>query len=578
MAKPVRKTNNFFKLWKIANKKSLFFMQIIFSIGITIISIYISNVAKTIVDEDMANMKIISVLWIFLSLTVIGMLFHYLTVIVQSSFTVNFVSKLRVMLIEKMFTCKYGYFEDEHSGTMHNKLTYDMNVVSDYISIELPEFISGIITFICCLVYLLFLNWIMTLVVIVCIPISILLAGKISSPTYDIMDKFEHKMGEVATISIDTVKGAKIEKAYNLQEYRKQQFNKTMDEATSYYVNYEKLVAKAGPYKYLLKSAPMFICIIIGFYLSYKQRITNGEIMAFLLLLKYVSNPLSEFIRYATEYKSAKVSMDQVGGLLEYKDEQFGDKKFNNSKIIYEFKDMSFKYKENNDYVIKKLNLLLEKGKSYAFVGPSGCGKSTMTKLMLGFHIPTNGEINFNGQNLNLLDINEVRKEISYVSQSTYLFNGTVLENIGYGKNDATFEEIVEASKRAYAHDFICSLPEGYQTILSESGDNISGGQRQRIAIARAFLKDSPIFIFDEMTSALDIESEKYIQKAIDENKKDKTIVLIAHRLSTILDSDEILVFDNGNIIERGRHEELINMNGLYSNLYKINQSKEGAD
>lgn len=561
------------KIWRIADHKVLFWGQIIMTMGLSVIAIYISNLAKNIVDSGIDDSRILTTLVYFVLIALIGVILNYLVVVVQSKFSVSFIFKLRKLLVDKLLKCQYGYYENEHSGSINNKLTYDMNAVASYISSSLSEFISSIITFLCCFSYLLTLNLSMTLAIAIFIPMTVTLAKVISSPTYEIMEKFEQRMGDVANIATDSINGAKIEKAYNIQQIRANKFNDTMNEATSYYVKYEKLNAKSGPYKYLIKSAPTFICIMIGFYNAYKGSITNGELIAFILLLKNVSTPLSELSRYVIELKGALVSMDKVLGILELNDETFGVEHIapdcTADTMAFQLKNVSFTYHKELSNILSHMDLSIPIGKTIALVGASGCGKSTLFKLLLGFHIPTEGEVYLLGKNLNNLDIDIVREQMSYVSQNTYLFNTTVAENIGLGKENATFEEIVTAAKKAYAHEFIMELPNGYQTVLSENGQNLSGGQRQRLSIAMAFLKDAPIFILDEMTSALDIESEKLIQKAIDEYRENKTVIIIAHRLSTIQNADDIFVINEGQIAEHGTHEVLLNQNGIYSNLYK---------
>jgi len=569
------------KIWKIADNKALFVLQILMTMGLSAIAIYISNFAKNIVDSGINDSEFIILLLKFIGITFIGIGLNYLVVITQSKFSRKFVYKLRALLVDRLLNCAYGYYENEHSGSINNKLTFDMNAVSSYISGGLSEFISGIITFLCCFTYLLTINLSMALVIAICIPITVALAAIISSPTYHIMDNFEQKMGDVANIATDTVNGSKIEKAYNIQQIRVDEFNHTMNEATSYYVNYEKLVAKSGPYKYIIKSAPTFICIIIGFYNAYRGTITNGDLIAFILLLHNVSNPLSELARYVTELKGAMVSMDKILEIIDLSDETFGTENINShnssTNMTFELKDVSFTYGKELSTVLSHINLSIPIGKTIAIVGASGCGKSTLFKLLLGFHIPTDGEVLLYGMNLNNLDIEKARAQISYVSQNTYLFNKTVAENIGLGKADATFEEIVVAARKAYAHEFIMELPQGYQTVLSEGGQNLSGGQKQRLSIAMAFLKDAPIFILDEMTSALDVESEKLIQQAIDDYKENKTVIIIAHRLSTIQNADEIFVLNDGQIAESGTHQQLLTQNGVYSHLYK-NQPVDAPD
>jgi ABC-type multidrug transport system fused ATPase/permease subunit len=542
------------------------------NIGIAGITIIVSNFAKNAVDHGIEDGEVVEIFIQFVIITLVGIVLSYSGVIVRSKFSIGLIEKLRNITNEKLLNSKYEYFENESSGSINNRILHDMNNVADYMSGGLSEFLSSMIVFVCCFIYLLTLNLTMTLVSALSIPVAVAVAKKVAAPTYDTMEKFGRKMDEVMEIAQDTVNGIKIEKAYNLRSRRKRYFDENMEQATSYFVAYEKLVAKAGPYKYVIRSAPMFISIMLGFYNAYQGNITNGEMVAFILLLQNISKPLSELTTYVTEFKEAMVSVDRVMEILELSEEVFGTEEAFERNTAFELHNISFSYgKENNktsDNVLHNISMVIPKGKTVALVGSSGSGKSTLFKLLLGFHTATQGEVRLFGKNIMEWDIAKARKNISYVAQDTYLFEGTVAQNIAYGKPNASFDEITQAAEKAYAHDFIMSMPDGYQTVLSERGTNISGGQKQRIAIARAFLKDAPIFLLDEMTSALDVESEKLIQRAIENYSESKTVILIAHRLSTIINADEIYVLSDGVIAENGTHEGLLEKKGIYTMLY----------
>jgi ABC-type multidrug transport system fused ATPase/permease subunit len=573
---------NILKIWKIADKKQLFVLQILMNIGIAGVTIIVSDFARYAVDYGIRDGKIIQTLAQFVVITLIGIGLSYSGVMVRSKFSIGLIEKLRNIMSDKLLKSQYEYFENESSGSMSNRILRDMNAVADYMSGGLTEFLSNMVVFVCCFMYLLTVNLSMTLVSAICIPLAVALAKKVAAPTYDTMEKFESKMDQVMEIAQDTVNAIKIEKAYNLRARRKKYFDENMEEATSYFVEYEKLVVKAGPYKYIIKSAPMFICIMLGFYNAYRGAITNGEMVAFILLLQNISKPLSELTRHVTEFKEAMVAMDRVMEIIQLKEETFGEGEALENSIAFELHNVSFAYgnqkDEEREDVLSNISMVIPKGKTVALVGSSGSGKSTLFKLLLGFHTAKKGEVRLFGKDMMAWDIEKARKNISYVAQNTYLFEGTVAENIGYGKPDATFEEITQAAQKAYAHDFIMSMSHGYQTILSERGTNISGGQKQRIAIARAFLKDAPIFLLDEMTSALDVESEKLIQKAIENYNENKTVIIIAHRLSTIIHADEIYVLDKGRIAEKGTHQVLLEKNGVYSMLYSNQTLSNGGD
>jgi ABC-type multidrug transport system fused ATPase/permease subunit len=570
---------NLLKIWKLAGKKPLFALQILLNVCFGIITIIVSDFSRKAVDKGIGQGQLKSVVIQFLILIIVGTILSYVNVLVQTNFSVSLMESFRNKTIDKLLKAKYVFYENETTGSISNRVNRDMGTISDYMSGGMPDFISNMITFVCCFVYLLTINFSMTLMCGICIPMTVWLAKKVAAPTYNTMEKFGEKLDEVMQIAQDTMNNVKIEKLYVLKENRKKYFDANMDEATSYYVKYEKLVAKAGGYKYIIKATPMFICIFVGFLNAYRGTITSGELIAFVLLLKNISSPLSEFATYITDLKEAMVSVDRVMEIIDVSEECFGNGEECEIENVFELKDVAFSYEqkdeESNEEVLSNINMTIKKGKTIALVGASGSGKSTLFKLLIGFHVPTDGQICLYGKCLNDWNIEKARRNMAYVAQDTYLFEGTIAENIAYGKMDATMEEIMVAAQKAYAHDFITNMPEGYQTILSERGNNLSGGQRQRIGIARAFLKDAPVFLLDEMTSALDVESEKYIQKAIEEYSKDRTVILIAHRLTTIKNADEIYVLEQGKIVQKGTHDSLMAKDGVYSMLYSNQENKD---
>jgi ABC-type multidrug transport system fused ATPase/permease subunit len=558
---------NLGKIWLLSKNKYLFFLQIFITLMLSLIHIYIGNFAKNVVDYGLLENRIIQILLNLLMITAIGSILSYTNVLVRSQFSIKLVESVRHVLMEKIMKIKFAYFENEHSGKLTNKLSYDVDMIQNYISGSFVEFLSNALIFISCFIYLLTVNYTMTLLCAISVPITLIFVKIVVDPIYKTMDQFSDKMDDVTSIAKDTILGVNIEKAYNIQEARKKKFNDNMDEATVHYVKYEKIVSITGPFEYMIKALPTFICIAIGFINAYRGNITNGEFIVFVLLLKNISNPLSNLPSYITQFKEALVSFDRLCGVLDLEEEVFGNEISKSDIIAFEFNHVKFHY-DNGTSILEDLSFTIKKGQITALVGASGCGKSTIFKLLTGFHLPNKGQVKLFGKSLEEWDIELAREKIALVSQDTHIFPETVATNIGYGKTSATMDEIIQAAKLGYAHDFIMKLPEGYQTKLAEWGANLSGGQKQRIAIARAFLKDAPIILLDEMTSALDVESERLIQKSLENYGKDKTVVVIAHRLSTILNADEIIVLDKGQVVERGKHKELVELKGVYNKLY----------
>ncbi len=585
--------NTLIKFWKISGKKYLFFLQFFCKIYLSLVAVYISQLARKIIDEDIFAKQPGTVLLYFAVILLTGVGVSCLCQYCVNEYTIELSYRLKNLGMERLSRSSYSSVQKEHSGTLVNKLTHDISEVSAYLSGGFPEFIGNMITFFCCFIYLLFVNWQMLLTCSICIPVTLFITKCLADPTYQTMEAFQHKMDEIGVLAKDTLMNQKTEKAFQLKGTRRKQFDRTMDEATAQFVEYERLVAKASPVRYLLNAAPTLICIMVGFINSYFGRITGGEFVSVILLLNYIAQPLSQFIRYVTDYKQAQVSMDRIMEILTYPLECSGGKPdggeadgagsdgmkadgaepdgMESGQACYSLKHVTFAYDQKT--VLQDLSLQIPKGKMIALVGESGSGKSTLFQLLLGFYQPLSGSISMYGTDMAEWDLDAMRSRIAYVEQTPYLFNGTVMENIAAGNAGATEEEIIQAAKLAYAHEFIMELPQGYHTLLAEGGKNLSGGQRQRLAIARAFVKDAPVLFLDEMSSALDNESQRLIQLAIENYRKGRTILVIAHRLQSIVSADKILVMDHGQIAECGTHQELMDQKGLYEKMYRIGES-----
>lgn len=566
------KDSALFKLWAVSEQKYMVFLQLAFKVYLSLAAIYVSQLARRIVDENVFLKQPVAILLQFAVILLLGVGVSYLYQYCTNTYSIGLSYRLRNMGMERLTRCSYGAMGKEHSGAIINRMVHDISDVAGYISGSLSEFMGSMITFTCCFIYLLFVNWQMLLTCSVCIPITLFVTKRLAAPTYQTMEQFDKKMDEIGAMAKDTLMNQKTEKVFQLKQARRKVFDETMDEATAHYVEYERLVAKASPVRYLLNAAPTLICIMVGFVNSYFGRITGGEFVSVILLLDYIAKPLAAFIGYITDYKMAEVSMHRVLEILEYPLEESGEEENNaqDGEFCYCFNGLTFGYDETA--VLQNLNLRIPCGKMTAIVGESGSGKSTLFQLLLGFYQPWEGSIEMYGRDVRKWNLEALRREVAYVEQTPYLFNGTVKENIRAGRENATDEEIMQAARLAYAHEFIMELPEGYDTRLSEGGKNLSGGQRQRLAIARAFLKEAPILLLDEMTSALDNESQRLIRLAIDRYRKNRTVLVIAHRLQSVVTAENIVVMEKGRAVECGTHAELLAKAGIYARLYRMGE------
>jgi subfamily B ATP-binding cassette protein MsbA len=295
----------------------------------------------------------------------------------------------------------------------------------------------------------------------------------------------------------------------------------------------------------------------------------SDDLMLFLFSLFAIMSPTVQLFNNLSRFQRGIVSAQRLFRILDEEPTvQTGNEKIDTFERAIEVENVSFAY--NHEHVVKNASFLIEKGKNIAFVGASGSGKSTMLDLLIRFYDPTEGDIKIDGKSIKTLDIVSYRSLFGIVAQENILFNDTVANNIRYGSPDASMEQIIKASKIANAYDFIINLPDGFETVIGDRGVMLSGGERQRVAIARALIRNPHILIFDEATSALDAENEKIVQQAMTESLKNRTAIIVAHRLATIIDCDEILVFDRGEIVERGNHGELLRNNGVYKKLYDL--------
>lgn len=564
--------NSFNLVWSFAKvHKNLFFIYIFASIGNASADILTGYYIKYITDITLSGRRQeINRIGLYLIIIVVsGFFIKYLSGISSGRFSLYIVRDLRNHMSHHLGSLPVSYLEKGHSGKIVTKLTGDINAIQNFLQSTLLVSLYNIIIFIAAFIYLLTINWKLTLIAVSLTPLTMLLVNLLSRPISKYVKSEMEGYEAVTAIAQDSVGGTFIEKAYNLHEFMQTKYDQAVNNALSFALKRERRASFIYPLNIILRWIPLITTAICGGYMSFRGQISTGSLFAFVYLLNYLVDPLSNFPTLLNDSKVALVSFERVGGVLIQEEEFTSGKPFESRDPdnVISFRNVSFSYTDRTE-VISTLSFDLPANKSFALVGSSGSGKSTVFKLICGFYRPDSGSILLNGNELGSLDMDEARMQFSLVSQDTYLFPVSVGENISYGKPEASMDEVIEAAKMANAHQFITELPEGYNTLVGERGIRLSGGQKQRISIARAILKNAPILLLDEATAALDMQSENYIQEALERFTKDKTVLIIAHRLSTIKNVDEILVLDGGKVVERGSHEELMSAEGIYSQLY----------
>lgn len=501
----------------------------------------------------------------------ISNIFRYLERMTASRMKVDVVKNMRMDIFNSIMNLHIGYFNDQRKGDLVSRFTNDMSEVENSVVNSLKSVMKEPITIIVYLIVLFTISFKLTLFTLILLPITGGVIGQIIKRLKRKAKQSQESMGRIVNILDETFSGMRVIKAFNARNF----IVKKIDDETSYHRKVNLSISRKNE---LSSPVSEFMGVIIVAIIMYygAKLVMNGELepevfMGFLAFYASMIQPAKNFSNGITSLQKGTISAQRIFSVIDteplIKDKP-GATKLEQFKESIEFSNVGFTY--DREPVLKNINLKIEKGKTIALVGPSGGGKSTLADLIPRFYDPTSGEVLLDGISLTDYEKESLRKQMGVVTQESILFNDTIFNNIAFGMENVREEDVVNAAKVANAHDFIIQAEGGYQAYIGERGSKLSGGQRQRIAIARAVLKNPPILILDEATSALDSESEKLVQEALTNLMKNRTSIVIAHRLSTIQHADEIIVIQNGHIIERGSHNVLIGQGGLYKKLSEI--------
>ena len=488
-------------------------------------------------------------------------------------------TNMRRDLFDHLQILPFSYYDENNTGEMMSKLVSDLFDISE-LAHHGPEniFISGL-KIVGSFAILLTINVKMTLILCVVTAIMIVFSFIQNKKMQRIFMDNRKKIANVNSMVQDSLLGIRVVKSFANEKLEKRKFGRAnknyLESKVSSYVAMGKFMAGNSFFQGVL-----YVSVIVSGAIFITQGTVKAtDLATYALYINILINPIDVLINFTEQFQKGYASFRRFIDVMEAETEIENRE---NAEVIsdvkgdIEYKNVSFSY-DKEDYVLKDLSISIKAGKNIALVGPSGGGKTTLCSLLPRFYDVTEGVITIDGKDIRDITIESLRSCIGVVQQDVYMFSGTIKENIGYGKPEATDEEIMEAAKRANIHDYIMSLEDGYDTYVGERGVKLSGGQKQRISIARVFLKNPPILILDEATSALDNESERFIQKSLEELSKNRTTIVIAHRLSTIRNADEIIVINNEGIQERGNHEELLEKQGLYAYYYNMQFEGLGA-
>ena len=496
-----------------------------------------------------------------------------------SSISNRLVHNLRTELFEKLTVLPSSYYDEHSSGHLISRITFNVMQVTGAATNALKIFIREGLLVIGLITYLMFLNWKLALFLFIAAPFIALIVGVAAKRLRKISGKIQTAMGDVTHVASETINGYEEVKSFGGEEYEIQRFNLASDNNRKQNLKLEATNSIASPLVQMFVSAALALITWLALDASVVSNMTPGTFIAFFSAAGMLAKPVRQLSEINSQIQKGLAAAEDIFGQLDEESEKNeGEYSSDHIEGRIDFKNVSFSYKGSIGNTLTNIDLDIKDGESVAFVGRSGAGKTTLMSLLPRFYDGFSGEICVDGISLSDYDIKNLRSHIALVSQNITLFNDTIASNINYGSNEKTLDEIKIAAKKANAHEFIEALPDGYETIAGDDGVLLSGGQRQRIAIARAILKDAPILILDEATSALDSESENYIQDALKELTLNRTTLVIAHRLSTIENSDKIVVMEQGEIVEIGNHETLIEKEGHYAELHRNQFKDEGED
>lgn len=548
------------------------FVAAILSVAASLIGpMLIGRAIDNMAGAGAVDFKTIFRILITLGLTyAIGSLFVWMLTYFSNYISYETVNDMRCQLIEKTNTLPLNFYDTNAHGDTISRFVNDMDAVSDGMLQGISTLLTGIVTIIGAVSLMLYINPIMTLVVLLSAGASYLMARFITNRSQQ-MFKFQAKsLGKLNGYVEEIIGGQKVVQAFNYEERSFKEFEKINSELYNAGVKSQFYGSLSGPTTRLVNNMAYAAIGVMGSILSILGKITVGDITSFLIYSSLFAKPFNDITSVFTQIQAAVASAQRIFYILDLPSEKADDKAaidLKYSKGIISFNRVYFSYTPEIP-LIKNFNLTVKQGSRIAIVGHTGAGKTTVVNLLMRFYEVNSGSIAVDGIDIKNITRSSLRRNFGMVLQDTWLFAGSIRDNIAYGKPDATEEEIIAAAKAAEAHGFIRRLPKGYDTLISDTGENLSQGQKQLLTIARVMLVNPPMLILDEATSSIDTRTEIHIQKAFLKMIEGRTSFVIAHRLSTIKEADLILVMENGNIVESGTHKELLKNGGYYKKLY----------
>lgn len=547
-------------------------LSAVISVSLTLyIPVLTGNAIDNIIDKGNVNFENIIQILIYIGIGIAGVtVFQWMMNYFTNIISYKTVRDLRREVFRKFNNVPLSYIDTHSHGDLISRVINDIDAVGDGLTQMFLQLFSGIVTIVGTLIFMLFINWKIAIAVVVLTPLSLFVAAFIGKLSHRRFVRQQTLQGEISSYVEEHVGNQRIVKAFSYEQRAFEDFEKYNTELYDVGFKAQFAGALANPSTRLVNAIVYAAVGIFGAVTAISGGITVGQLSCFLTYANQYTKPFNEVTGVLTQLQTAIAAADRVFEVLEAEDETPDPE---NSKTVADCKgnikieNVYFSYTKDKP-LITDFSLNAKSGTHIAIVGPTGCGKTTFINLLMRFYDATSGKISIDGVNIMDMKRDDLRKIYGMVLQDSWLFSGTIMENLRYGNENASEDEVIAAAKAAYAHSFIRRMPNGYNTVISEGGGNLSQGQKQLLCIARAMLTNPAVLILDEATSSIDTLTESRVQKAFAKMMKGRTSFVVAHRLSTIKESDIILVMKDGNIIEQGSHDELIAKNGFYTNLY----------
>ncbi len=524
--------------------------------------------------------KLLKIIFVLTILYIISTVFSYAQSYIMSGVAQRISYRLRQEISQKINRLPMEYFDKNSKGDIISRVTNDVDTLSQTMNQSLMQVVTSVITVVGVFIMMLYINLMMTIAALIVMPLTMLVLSIIIRKSQVFFKQQQKYLGDINGKIEETFSGQNIVRGYNGERFEINEFDAINRKLYDTGWKSQFLSSIMMPIMNFVGNLGYVIVSILGGYMAINGRISVGDIQAFIQYMRMFTQPLNQLAQIMNLLQSTAAAADRIFEFLDEEEIDLSDKLPLEGPVRgnINFDHVRFGYNSDN-IIIKDFSLDIKAGQKVAIVGPTGAGKTTIVKLLMRFYKLNSGKISIDGIDIESLDLESYRKNFAMVLQDTWLFSGTIMENLKYGRLDATDEEVYKAAKAAHVDRFIMTQKQGYDTILTEDSKNISQGQKQLLTIARAILSDPKILILDEATSSVDTRTEVLIQQAMDNLIKDRTSFIIAHRLSTIRNADLILVLNEGDIVEQGSHDELLAMDGFYSNLYRSQYEElEGAN